>query len=89
MNSTIAYFLGILCCAIVVLLVLIVRTRQNDKLARMTDSELLEESFWAGQDGDYDNKYDREFMRRQADGQYQLDTEEPGAALTQVQATTR
>jgi hypothetical protein len=59
--------LCILCliAVVIVLVALSFRSRQTDKLASMTDPELLGESFWAAQSGDYENIYSRELARRQ------------------------
>jgi hypothetical protein len=54
-----------LIAVVTVIVALTFRSRQNDKLAAMTDPELLGESFWAAQRGDYENIYSRELVRRQ------------------------
>jgi hypothetical protein len=57
--------LCILCLVLTLAVAIVLRVRRKDRLAAMTETELLEESFWAVQSGDYNNIFSREFERRQ------------------------
>jgi hypothetical protein len=73
-----------LCLAVSVFLVVLLRRRRKSKLAAMTDADLLQESYWAAQSGDYDNVYGRELARRQAAGSRKTEVDPESTVVHQV-----
>jgi hypothetical protein len=79
-------FLGICILSVVAAFTafVIYRAKQNDRLGAMTESELLEESFWAQQDGNGKNIYSRELERRQQPAPFEPEVDQASIALDQA-----
>lgn len=74
----------ILCVVAALTAFVIYRAKQNDRLSAMTESELLEESYWAQQHGDYENIYGCELERRQKQALVEPEVDQPSIVLDQA-----